>query len=144
MTLKKSQSSDPEADTLVLGLVGTDEIDRRFCGWRKIIRAAWRQPGGFSSTFPQFSSRIRFQKFLKEQQEKLYEQFSGKRKERAERQEERRKERDRRAHFFDKDRLQQLTLSPDECYVTFFQVKTSSQAETAIVPSFVTDDGFSK
>ena len=24
MTLKKSQSSDPEADTLVLGLVGTD------------------------------------------------------------------------------------------------------------------------
>ena len=84
------------------------------------------------------------QKFLKEQQEKLFEQFSGKRKERAERQEERRKERDRRTHFFDKDRLQQLTLSPDERYVTFFQVKTSSQAETAIVPSFVTDDGFSK
>ena len=45
MTLKKSQSSDPEADTLVLGLVGTDGIDRRFCGRRSIIRAAWRQPG---------------------------------------------------------------------------------------------------
>ena len=84
------------------------------------------------------------QKFLKEQQEKLFEQFSGVRKERGDRQEERRKKRDRRAHFYGKARLQQVELSPDERYVTFFQVKTSTQAETAIVPSFVTDDGFSK
>ena len=36
MTLKKSQSSDPEADTLVLGLAPNN-------------RASWRQPGGLPS-----------------------------------------------------------------------------------------------
>ncbi|MEE8585303.1 MAG: prolyl oligopeptidase family serine peptidase [Acidobacteriota bacterium] len=84
------------------------------------------------------------EQFLKEQQEKLFEQFSGHRKDARERVEERRKKRDARALYFGKkESASNLQLSPDGKYVLFQWIKRASESRSTTVPDFVTESGFS-
>lgn len=83
-------------------------------------------------------------KFLKEEQEKLFEEFSGeKKKERDEREAERDKANAKAFYIGQGASVSNLTLSPDEKYVSFSWSKTSRDQGT-VVPSYVTDDGFTR
>ncbi len=81
--------------------------------------------------------------FLKEQQEKLFEQFSGDRKKAREKEEERRKKEDARALYLGKEEsASNLQLSPDGKYVFFQWTKRTSSNRSTTVPDYVTQDGF--
>ncbi|HSR51190.1 MAG TPA: prolyl oligopeptidase family serine peptidase [Acidobacteriota bacterium] len=82
-------------------------------------------------------------KFLEEQQEKLFEEFSGERKEEREKREAERQERDARAFFIGRRaNLAALSLSPDERYVVFRWSRSDNDSQRTEVPEFVTEDGF--
>ncbi|HUG44300.1 MAG TPA: prolyl oligopeptidase family serine peptidase, partial [Acidobacteriota bacterium] len=83
--------------------------------------------------------------FLKEQQEKLFEQFSGKAKERREKEEREKKERDARAFYIGNDRaVSNLMLSPDGRTVFFTLEIRDPDSEDTSVPDFVTESGYTE
>ncbi|HSR69997.1 MAG TPA: alpha/beta fold hydrolase [Acidobacteriota bacterium] len=83
--------------------------------------------------------------FLKAQQEELFEQFSGRRKEEREKREAERKERDARAFYAGRQAdLSGLSLSPSERYVIFRWSRPSKDSKETMVPDFVTEDGFAR
>ncbi len=85
------------------------------------------------------------QKFLREQQEGLFQEFSGEKKEERDKQKRRREERDRRAYYFDeKEPPADLQLSRDEKAVTFEINQPAPKARRTLVPDYVTEDGYTK
>ncbi len=85
------------------------------------------------------------EKFLQEQQEQLFEEFSGDKKEQREKAKKRREERDARAVWFgEKESVSDLRISPDEKYVTFEVNEPAAEARRTVVPDYVTEDGYVK
>ncbi len=85
------------------------------------------------------------QKFLEEQQEKLFEQFSGDKKEEREEREKEQEERSARAFYIGSgESVSRLRPGPDLKTVSFLWNKDASGAKRTNVPDYVTVDGFSR
>ncbi len=85
------------------------------------------------------------QKFLEDQQKELFEAVRERIKTREEA-EARRKAREKRKPYYIPQRasISAMMLSPDESVVIFSETERVEQAKTAIVPSYVTESGFTQ